>query len=199
VSDLASKYPIDGLHLDYVRLIEGDWSYDARTLALFKARTGGTPGRNPTAWSAFRRDAVSELVRSIRGALRAERPGALLSAAVFPTASSRAQRFQDAEGWAREGMVDAVFPMTYEDSEGDFRERVNDAHARFRDVAVYPGVGAYKHESTEQTLRQIQACRAGGFALFSYSSLYASPDPTRREDDRLCRARRAALRDILSR
>jgi len=36
-------------------------------------------------------------------------------------------------------------------------------------------------------------CRSG-FALFSYSSLYVSPDETRKENERLCRARREALR-----
>jgi uncharacterized lipoprotein YddW (UPF0748 family) len=198
VRDLASRYPVDGIHLDYVRLIEGDWSYDSRTLGLFKARTGSTPARSPKAWSDFRRDAVTELVRSIRAAVKAERPSAQLTAAVFPTASARAQRFQDAEGWARQGLVDAVFPMIYEDAAGDFRELVDDALGQFRGVAVLPGVGAYRHDTAKQTLDQIRSC-PGGFALFSYSSLYPSPDATRREDERLCRARREALRDLLAR
>ena len=198
VRDLASRYPVDGVHLDYVRLIEGDWSYDAKTLALFKAKTGSTPAKSPERWSAFRRDAVTDLVRSIRAALREERPRAELSAAVFPTASSRAQRFQDAEGWARQGLVDAVYPMIYEDAAGDFRELVDDAESRFRGVSVLPGVGAYRHDTPEQTIAQMRAC-SGGFAVFSYSSLWPSPDLTRREDAGLCRERREALRSWLNR
>jgi uncharacterized lipoprotein YddW (UPF0748 family) len=198
VRDLASRYPIDGVHLDYIRLIEGDWSYDAKTLALFKAKTGSTPGRSPAAWSAFRRDAVTQLVRQIREAVKAERPAAQLTAAVFPTAASRAQRFQDAEGWAREGMLDAVFPMIYEDAAGEFRDLVDDALTQFRGTAVLPGVGAYRHGTAGQTLGQIRACPAG-FALFSYSSFYPSPDLTRREDERLCRERREAVRGLLAR
>jgi hypothetical protein len=40
-------------------------------------------------------------------------------------------------------------------------------------------------------------CR-GGFALFSYSSLYVSPDETRRENEKLCRVRRDAVRRFLA-
>jgi hypothetical protein len=57
-------------------------------------------------------------------------------------------------------------------------------------------VAAYKHRTAEQTLRQLALCR-GGFALFSYSSLYVSPDETRRENEKLCRARREAVRKYL--
>ena len=42
--DLAERYPIDGLHLDYVRFIEGEWSYDDKTLSLFRTVTGASPG-----------------------------------------------------------------------------------------------------------------------------------------------------------
>ena len=37
VRDIVSRYEVDGLHLDYVRFIEGDWSFDAKTLRLFRA------------------------------------------------------------------------------------------------------------------------------------------------------------------
>ena len=196
IRDIAARYPVDGVHLDYVRFIEGDWSYDKKTLALFRAKTGVFPSRDPEAWDEFRRDAVTETVRMIRQAVKAERPGALLSAAVFATAKGRRERFQDAELWARQGLVDWVMPMTYEDGEGAFESLVSDAERAFRGAAVLPGVGAYKHETAEQTVRQLRAAR-GGFALFSYSSLFVSPDEARRENEALCRARREAVRGFL--
>jgi uncharacterized lipoprotein YddW (UPF0748 family) len=192
--DLVSRYPVDGLHLDYIRFIEGDWSYDPATLRLF----GGSPAKDPAGWERFKRDAVTQLVRSIRTAVRAARPEAVVSAAVFPTAKGRALRFQDAEAWARQGLVDWVFPMTYEDSSEDFEALVGDAARDFPGAAVLPGVGAYRHARADLTARQIRAC-PGGFALFSYSSLYVSPDAARQEDARLCGARREAVRRLLAR
>jgi len=221
--DIAERYPIDGLHLDYVRFIEGEWSYDEKTLSLFGAATGASPEEKPEAWAAFRKSAVTELVKSTRQMLKEMRPNAVLSAAVFPSAKSRERVLQDAEGWVRRGLVDWVFPMTYEDSDADFRDAIDEGYALFHAGGVtsskgrpllsktgqpvetstsrtvcFPGVGAYKHKSAEQTVRQLSMCR-GGFALFSYSSLYVSPDETRKESEKLCRARREALRKHLAR
>jgi uncharacterized lipoprotein YddW (UPF0748 family) len=190
--DIAARYPVDGVHLDYIRFIEGDWSYDRETLALF----GGTPSRRPGAWDAFRREAVTEVVRSIRRAVREARPGAVLSAAVFPTAKARSARFQDAEGWVREGLVDWVFPMTYEDGAAEFGALLEDAYRAFGTGACLPGVGAYRHETADQTVRQVRTCR-GGFAVFAYSSFFSSADDSQRDQDRLRRGRREAVRRAL--
>jgi uncharacterized lipoprotein YddW (UPF0748 family) len=154
--------------------------------------------------------------------LKEMRPDATLSAAVFPSAKSRDRVLQDAEGWMRRGLIDWVFPMTYEDSDADFRDLTDEAYALFRTGGVtagkgravasrtgqpletstskavcFPGVGAYKHKTADQTARQLSMCRAG-FALFSYSSLYVSPDETRKENEKLCRARREAVRKFLA-
>lgn len=195
--DLAARYPIDGLHLDYIRYIEGDWSYDKKSVAEFYAKQGVWPSKAPAAWDAFRREAVTETLRAIRSAAKAARPGLTLSAAVYPTAAARARVLQDAEGWTRQGLIDWVFPMTYDDDDGEYREAIEEGFGLFR-VPCFPGVGAYKHGTAEQTLRQIRMCRRGGFAVFSYSSLYVSPDETRRENERLCRARREAVRRLLA-
>jgi uncharacterized lipoprotein YddW (UPF0748 family) len=220
--DLAGRYPIDGLHLDYVRFIEGEWSYDEKTLALFGTITGASPEEKPEAWSQFRKMAVTELVQMTRKMLKETRPNATLSAAVFPSAKSRDRVLQDAEGWMRRGLIDWVFPMTYEDSDADFRDLIDEAYALFRTggvtsgkgravvsrtsqpletstskVVCFPGVGAYKHKTADQTARQLSMCRAG-FALFSYSSLYVSPDETRKENEKLCRARREVVRKFLA-
>jgi uncharacterized lipoprotein YddW (UPF0748 family) len=222
--DLVTRYPVDGLHLDYIRFIEGDWSYDEKTLSLFGFLSGGSPAEKPEAWTAFRRAAVTEVVRSIREAVKAARPGALVSAAIFPTAESRGKVLQDAEGWVKAGLVDWVFPMTYSDSDVAFRSEIEEGYALFRRGGVFsssgspvrmkngrpvdtassagaicfPGIGIFKHKTAEQTVRQMETCRAG-FALFSYSSLYVSPDDTRKESEKLCKARRDAVKRFLGR
>jgi uncharacterized lipoprotein YddW (UPF0748 family) len=194
--EIVERYPVDGLHLDYIRFIEGDWSYDARTIALF----GGRPEARPAAWEDFRRKAVTETVREIGEAVRAVRPEALVSAAVFPTAQARRRVYQDAEGWVRDGRVDCVFPMIYEDDDAAFRESVAEGEVLFRRggrTVSIPGIGAYRHRTAAQTLRQMRMCRQG-FAVFSYSSFYVSPEETQRENERLCRERREAVRRFLA-
>ncbi len=222
--DLAARYPIDGLHLDYIRFIEGDWSYDEKTVSLFGFLSGGTPDEKPAEWAAFRRASVSELVKSIRDAVKVARPGTVVSAAVYATAEARRKVLQDAEGWVKAGLVDWVFPMTYTDKDVDFRSEVEEGTALLRPPGVvsssgsplrtkngravetsssarpvcFPGVGVYKHKTADQTVRQMQMCPSG-FALFSYSSLYVSPDDARKEGEKLCKARREAVRKYLAR
>lgn len=195
--EIVSKYPVDGLHLDYIRFIEGDWSYDKKTVAAFYAQHRVWPSKDPAAWDAFRRGAVTETVKEIRAAVTAARPGLPLTAAVYPTSVARARVLQDAELWSRQGLVDAVFPMTYEDDDGEFRESLEEGRALFRGPC-YPGVGAYRHATAGQTARQIGMCRGGGFGVFSYSSFYVSPEAARREDERLVRARRESMKRLLA-
>src|SRR5881394_887314 len=64
--------------------------------------------------------------------LKEMRPNAGLSAAVFPSAKSRERVLQDAEGWMRRGLIDWVFPMTYDDSDADFRDVIEEGYALFR-------------------------------------------------------------------
>jgi len=197
-AEIAARYPIDGLHLDYIRFIEGDWSYDKATMAIFHRRHGAWPSKAPALWDAFRREAVTATVEAIRTAVKSARPDAQVTAAVYPTAAARARVLQDAEVWARRGLIDWVAPMTYDADDADYREAIEEGFARLRGVPCFPGVGAYKHGGGEQTSRQIRMARVGGgFAVFSYSSLFVSPDESRREDERACRSRREAVARLL--
>lgn len=222
--DIATRYAIDGLHLDYVRFIEGDGSYDEKTLSLFGIVSGGDPAEKPAEWTEFRRSAVTETVRLIRAALKEARPGALLTAAVYPTAKSRKGIHQDAERWVSEGLVDAVFPMTYNDNDEDHRQAVEEGYRLFKRggvtgadgrpvttkngrpveiagvrIACYPGIGVYKHKTAEQTVRQVEMSR-GGYAIFAYSSLFDSAnDDAPQDSEKLKRARREALKKLPAR
>jgi uncharacterized lipoprotein YddW (UPF0748 family) len=163
---------------------------------------------------------VTETVRAIRTAMREVRSRAVLSAAVYPTAKAREKVHQDAEGWVREGLVDWVFPMTYNDSDEEHRAEVEEGYDLFRAGGVVtqngrsvvsregrpldtvsvrsvciPGIGVYKHQNAEQTLRHIRMCRSG-YALFAYSCFFETSDETRQEDAELRRARREMLLQI---
>jgi uncharacterized lipoprotein YddW (UPF0748 family) len=166
--DIVSRYAVDGLHLDYLRFPEGE--------------AGGE--------APARRAAVTETLRGIGRAARDASPGVALTAAVFATARGRREVSQDAEEWVREGWVDRVFPMTYNADDGEHRRELEEAYAAFGREACVPGIGVYKHATAEQTVRQVRMSRSG-FALFSYSSLFAPAD-------RMARARREALRRALA-
>ncbi len=197
VSDIGRRYEIDGLHLDYIRYLEGDWSYDAETLRKFGAR----PEEKPAEWTEFRRGLVTAAVRAIRDALRRARPSASLTAAVYPSRKARATIHQDAARWLKEGLVELVFPMQYRDNDREFEAIVREAVEDFEAGVVCPGVGVYKHATAEQTARQIgfvraQKCR--GVALFCYANFWLTHDESyRKAAQELREARVKAVRDAL--
>ena len=204
-AEIAGAYAVDGVHLDYVRYVldlerKLDFSRDPVSLEAF----GKDPDAEPAAWARFKAEQVTQTVREIRRAVRRADARARLTAAVFPTRESRARVHQDVEAWVEEGLVDALYPMTYADDEAEFARRLREsvplgaAGGARRRVPVIPGVAVYRHDDPRQTLRQIEAVRqqeSEGFALFCYASCFRSADQTElvTPDARLRRARVAAL------
>lgn len=194
VDDLAKRYAIDGLHMDYLRYPTAEFDYSATALAAFRAavvndltaleraRLDARQVREPLIyadtfpkrWADYRRARLSDLVARIRASLKKQRPHALLTAAVKPDPLEAAnQRLQDWQDWAARGLLDAICPMAYTDNVTRFSLAVTGATRSAAPQPLWAGIGAYRLDSA-QTVAHIQAARAAGargIALFSYDSL----------------------------
>ena len=198
IADLVTRYPVDGLHLDYIRFPNAEFDYSRESLEAFResllakldererARREQAVGNdlvewaeaNPAEWQDFRRARLTALVSRVRDSLRLRRPGALLSAAVYPDAARAASdRLQDWSGWVDRRLLDVVCPMAYATDAAAFTEQITATRRAARDFPVWAGIGAYRL-STAQTAENIRIARrlgASGVVLFSYDSLIASP------------------------
>jgi len=199
VGELVQKYAVDGVHLDYVRFPNEDFDYSPAALELFKttilpglsekerreaaAREVLDPAAYPNLfadrWNEFRRDGLTELVVKVRAAVKAARPGTLISAAVAPDAHQATQsRQQDWRTWLDQSLLDVLCPMAYTTDASVFAQQVKAARDYAGDVPVWAGIGAY-HLSQAQTLEHIAAARklgTAGVILFSYDALTAPPN-----------------------
>ena len=129
-----SRYDVDGIHLDYIRFPNDEFDYSAEALDEFRAeitsRITGAERREyasrargrplfytemfPQGWQEFRRARLTALLTKIRATVKARRPRAMLTAAVFPDANDAAnRRFQNWAGWLATGLLDAICPMAY--------------------------------------------------------------------------------------
>jgi uncharacterized lipoprotein YddW (UPF0748 family) len=83
VDDIVSRYPVDGLHLDYIRFVsdtlpEGrvypgdDWS-----VREFRSATGLDAWQHPTAYRLHIREAITDVVREISTVVRDRRSRAI--------------------------------------------------------------------------------------------------------------------------
>jgi len=194
VRDLARRYDLAGIHLDYARYPTERFDYSRSAIAQFRAtlRPSLDPQRRkavdaeqsvdlfaypdafPEEWRAFRVARMTALVARLSAAVKAERPSALVSVAAAPDrAEALSHRLQDWGAWLAEGLVDAVAPMAYTQEPERFAEQIAAARSAAGTRVVWAGIGAYRL-SPEQTIRNIQTARrlgADGIVLFSYDSL----------------------------
>src|SRR6185503_16851882 len=117
-ADVARRYAVDGIHLDFIRYPGTKWSHDTASLRVF----GLNPATNAAAWDQFRRDQVSAAVREVRDSVAVAKPSAVLSAAVWGifrdlwswnSSQGYSQYYQDPRAWAAAGTLDVAVPMMY--------------------------------------------------------------------------------------
>ena len=149
VLELASRYPIDGIHLDYIRYPAG-W-----------APTGGDV-------------AVTRLVELIRTDLRAVRSTAALSAAVMPRPTEALRSFaQHWEAWLGRGLVDEVVPMVYRDTPDAVVDVVQDYPTSIERGRVWIGIRIDRLDPGEyrETAERLRVEGVTGAVLFSHNLL----------------------------
>ncbi|HWI03748.1 MAG TPA: family 10 glycosylhydrolase [Acidimicrobiales bacterium] len=207
VADIAGRYAVDGVHLDYVRYDGPQWGYHPRALQRFAAETGyrGMPAPSEPVWAGWRRAQSRAIVERARAALAQARPQALLSAAViaqgpgpgaaggFRETRAFVDYAQDWAAWVDEGLLDLAVPMVYmRESSAEqaqwFRQWLafaGDLDQRPAGAAVAAGVGGWLNAVAGAVVQAREALsRTSGVVVFSY------------QQDSADRARGSFLREL---
>jgi len=194
VADIAARYEVDGIHLDYARYPNDDFDYSPGALAQFRSDLWPDLTRGerreyeerarhrpifytqmfPQRWHEYRQAKVTELVSRLRTAVKTARPNVVFSAAVWPDPDSAAnRRMQNWRYWIESGLLDVVCPMAYTEDLATFRSQVAVARQAAGMRPVWTGIGAF-HLSPEAVIEHINAARrlgSDGIVLFSYDNL----------------------------
>lgn len=182
VRELLRGYPVQGLHLDFIRYPGPDYDWSHAALADFARRRGRSdadllsgPQADPEGFADYRREVLTALVDRLARAARDERPGVVISAAVVPDeAAALHHKFQDWPAWLVRGVLDAVCPMSYSPDERVFREQVEVARSYVgKGQRLWAGIGAYRLDvrGIVDRVRAARALGASGVVLFSHESL----------------------------
>lgn len=128
LKEIATKYDVDGINIDYIRypvcspdntaeFLSTSWGYTHYAMEEFKKSYGVPPlniGVNDAAWckwSDYRMNKVTNFVERLHE-LKAIRPGMTISAVVFPDKDQSALiKLQDWTRWAQLCYVDAFTPL----------------------------------------------------------------------------------------
>jgi len=130
--DVVRRYDVDGIHLDYIRYPE-----------TWKIKVTRRQGRQH----------ITDIVRKVQQAVKDEKPWVMLSCSPIGKYddltryksggwNANTTVCQDAQGWLRDGLMDALFPMMYFQGNNfypfaiDWKEQ---SHGRI----VAPGLGIY--------------------------------------------------------
>ena len=193
VRDMISRYPVDGVHLDYVRYPMSSVDYGPDARRGFHATMGTDPlklVREPEAvrrevgperyeqltaqWQAVRAGYVSGLVARIKAVVDSVRPGAVLSAAVKPDISSALSVFgQDWPRWLAEGYVRMVLPMAYGTDADKVYGQIEAACAQVGREKIWAGIRAWDVpvSGIVKRARRLAPLGAGGICFFSYDGM----------------------------
>lgn len=191
VSDLATNYDIDGVHLDYIRWLgpsggssesfRPDWDYlphDAYSHQLYFNDTGldASDGSTYAKRDAYRNwvqgritDLVASVSQTVDAAEVAEERSIKLSAAVWNNPTSAKKGYlQDYRTWLQQDLLDVAIPMVYLSNSTShlmdgFLEDILSTPTQ-TDISI--GLGTYLHDAdgggVDETISQLQQVYEAG-------------------------------------
>ena len=182
VRTVAQSFPVNGIHLDLIRFNSSQTCFCPTCRSYFETHLqrklahwpadvlNAGPLRNE--WLAFRQSVISSLVAECAQTVKAARPSAKVSVAVFPDLEiARKTVAQNWTDWFRPNGVDFICPMNYKSTtmlfEADIQRQISQLGTPKR---ILPGIGVSSERlSLDEVRRQINATRANsmpGFILF---------------------------------
>ncbi|MGD8238345.1 MAG: family 10 glycosylhydrolase [Armatimonadota bacterium] len=184
--EMAAKYPVDGIHFDYIRYPNESHCYCDTCRATFEQWRGAEAHAWPMSayggdlkqeYRAFRCSRITKLVAAVSREARTVRPDIVISAAVFrgwPRPYTTVG--QNWKLWVENGYLDFISPMNYTNDLELFVERtISDAAAVANRIPLAMGIGATSSSSQMQWPAELveQALAShelgcDGFTIFCY-------------------------------
>ncbi|MCF6312007.1 MAG: family 10 glycosylhydrolase [Verrucomicrobiales bacterium] len=183
ILEVIRKYDIDGFHFDYIRYSDSKHDYSDYSRRKFEADTGLKVKNWPgdcfdgalvEAYTDWRCDNITRLVKAVSEQARKIRPGIKISAAVFREyPSCRRWVAQDWPLWAKEGYVDFLCPMDYTDDDEKYIDWITAQKELLPEgFPLYPGIGMSlrgKTQSADRVMGQVFLNRkvgTDGYTIF---------------------------------
>lgn len=187
--EIVRRYPVDGIHFDYIRYPGADCDFSDSARAAFAAwlgreeiegwpQSGAVGGALRGEYNEWRRGNISRLVEAVAVEARRLRPDLQISAAVFGAWDSTGNSIaQDTVAWLRQGWLDFVCPMNYTNSNAGLERLLRMQEPLTpAGIPLYVGLGSWQHESPARTAEQIEIVRrlgGDGFICFAHNLRFA--------------------------
>lgn len=115
VLELVNQYGAEGIQFDDHMSLPREFGYDPFTVELYRKDTGKTPPDNPEdpAWVKWRADRLTAFMQRLSQAIRAARPGAIVSISPNYYDFAYKLQLQDWRRWVQTGVADELLIQIY--------------------------------------------------------------------------------------
>jgi len=166
ILEVATKYDVDGIHLDYIRYPNSKVCYCDYCRLEFGREYGFNPKTKPDdpLWINWKCAQISSFVNETYTRVKQIKPHLKVSAAVFYNLQSAISGVhQNWKNWADGGHIDFLTPMVYIPSVTDFQNSIDNIMRTTEwKVPVYAGIGLYRLPNAGVLLDQIDITRMWG-------------------------------------
>lgn len=176
ITEVVSKYDVDGIQLDDHFGIPAELGYDDFTVALYKQdHDGKPPSDNPkdAEWTKWRSQYITNLMVKVSTAVRAIKPKCLISLSPNPKDFSYENYLQDWHQWVKMGLLDELVIQVYRsDMKGFQKELMSPDLIEIRktipvNIGILTGLRT-QNVNIQQIEAQVKATRSMGFSGFSF-------------------------------
>jgi uncharacterized lipoprotein YddW (UPF0748 family) len=197
VLEVVGTYGADGIQFDDHTTLPREFGYDPFTVALYRKETGRTPPANPAdpAWVKWRADKITAFMLRLSKAVRARRPGAIVSISPNYYDFAYKLQLQDWRAWVRQGIADELLIQIYRPDLESFtphmwRPEVQEARQRIPTAMAILSGQRNRPTSADLLQQKVLASREAGLgvAFFYLESLWdLGPEPADQRQSMLAR------------
>ncbi|NJP09141.1 MAG: family 10 glycosylhydrolase [Leptolyngbyaceae cyanobacterium RU_5_1] len=187
VLEVVTQYDVDGIQFDDHTSLPSEFGYDTYTTALYTKETKKAPPASPQdpAWVRWRADKITAFMVQLNQAIKARKPGAIVSVSPNYYEFAYKLHLQDWLTWVQRNLVDELIVQVYRPDLPSFLEHINRAEIQETQQKIQTGIGILtglrnKPVPMHHIQSQVQATqeRGLGVSFFYYETLWNSaPEP----------------------
>ena len=187
ITEIVRKYPIDGLHFDYIRYHDFEYGFNPEGMEVFKDeyqsldQTTYSVIREKPSWGDFRRNKITRFIEKASKIIRIYSSDIVISAAVKPNIYLARNRYgQEWDLWLSAGYIDWALPMNYAIKKDDFDLNlrvIQDNLPKKYHKKIIMGISTY-NQSARSAGKKVLYARKLNFpniCVFSYSTFQEKP------------------------
>ena len=186
IKEISSKYPLDGIHYDYIRYQSMEYGYNRHGLSIFSEKNEYNDyhltENFDRVFSDYKRSVITEFVKNANIEIKNNLPNCIISAAVKPNIYDAKLTFsQEWDLWLSAGYLDWAVIMNYIVDNNEFVQNmyiIKDNIPKKYHNKIIVGISTYNQgaRSAGKKINRLRRMDFNNISIFSYNTMIAKPN-----------------------